>query len=114
MLAEHLHLGKDFNLRNTRDADGPVFPIGDVDPRLPVSTDVIGAITASGVPVAFPRGAAFLALQAGQEVIFENIKLVLDAGGIKAVDVEGSPFASHQAFWFAWSQFYQRTKVWSG
>ncbi len=114
VLAEHLHLGKDFNLRNTRDADGPVFPIGDVDPRLPVSTDVIGAITASGVPVAFPRGAAFLALQAGQEVIFENIKLVLDAGGIKAVDVEGSPFASHQAFWFAWSQFYQRTKVWSG
>ena len=114
VLAEALHLGKDFNLRNTRDADGPVFPVGNVDPRLPVSTDVVGAITASGVPVAFPRGAAFLALQAGQEVSFENIKLVLDAGGIKAVDLKGAPLVSHQAFWFAWSQFYRRTEVWSG
>ena len=114
VLAEALHLGKDFNLRNTRDADGPVFPVGDVDPRLPVSADVVGAITASGVPVAFPRGAAFLALQAGQEVSFENIKLVLDAGGIKAVDVKGAPWVSHQAFWFAWSQFYRHTEVWSG
>ena len=114
MLAEALDLGKDFDLRNTRDAHGPIFPIGDVDPRLPVSTDVIGAITASGVPVAFPRGTAFLALQAGQEIVFDNIKLVLDAGGIKAVDVNGTPLVSHQAFWFAWSQFYQRTEVWSG
>ena len=114
VLAEALDLGKDFDLRNTRDAHGPIFPIGDVDPRLPVSTDVIGAITASGVPVAFPRGAAFLALQAGQEIVFDNIKLVLDAGGVKAVDVNGTPLVSHQAFWFAWSQFYQRTEVWSG
>ena len=35
-------------LANTRDANGPIFPIGDVDPRLPVHEDVIGVITSAG------------------------------------------------------------------
>jgi len=48
VLAEALALGRDYNLRNTRDAKGPIFPIGDVDPRLPVHEDVIGVTTASG------------------------------------------------------------------
>ncbi|MEM7719093.1 MAG: DUF3179 domain-containing (seleno)protein [Pseudomonadota bacterium] len=114
VLSENLALGRDFDLRNTRDANGPIFPIGNVDPRLPVQEDVIGAMTASGVPVAFPRGAAFLALQAGQVVAFENIELVLNAGGLSAVDENGGDVPSHQAFWFAWSQFYPKTELWSG
>ncbi|MEM6988722.1 MAG: DUF3179 domain-containing (seleno)protein, partial [Pseudomonadota bacterium] len=36
VLAEHLALGLDFDFRNNRDANGPIFPIGDTDPRLPV------------------------------------------------------------------------------
>ena len=41
-----LALGRpDSDLRNTRDADGPIFPIGDVDPRLPVQEDILGLIT---------------------------------------------------------------------
>ena len=37
-----------------RDDDGPIFPIGDVDPRLPVQAHVVGVIAPDGRPVAFP------------------------------------------------------------
>ena len=36
--------GRDFDFRNKREADGPIFPIGDVDPRLPVHEDIVGII----------------------------------------------------------------------
>ncbi|MEM9783218.1 MAG: DUF3179 domain-containing (seleno)protein, partial [Pseudomonadota bacterium] len=47
VLVEELALGRDFDFRNGRDANGPIFPVGDVDPRLPVHEDIIGVITAS-------------------------------------------------------------------
>ncbi len=114
VLVESLALGRNFDFRNNRDANGPIFPVGDVDPRLPVHEDIIGATTASGKAVAFQRSKAFVVLQSGREIIFENIKLQLDAGGIRTVGVDGSAVASHQAFWFAWSQFHPGTAVWSG
>ena len=55
VLVEALTLGRDFDLRNTRDAEGLIFPVGDVDPRLPVQEDIIGVTTASGTPIAFHR-----------------------------------------------------------
>lgn len=112
VLVEALALGRDFDFRNGRDANGPIFPVGDVDPRLPVHEDVIGIVAASGTPVAFPRAAALLALRNGEEIGFENVRLELEAGGIKAVDRNGSDLGSHQAFWFAWSQFYPGTALW--
>lgn len=114
VLVEALALGRDFDFRNNRDASGPIFPIGDVDPRLPVQEDIIGIITDSGTPVAFQRSKAFLALKAGKEIAFENVRLKLDAGGVKAVDADGADLGSHQAFWFAWSQFYPQTELWAG
>ena len=114
VLVEALALGRNFDFRNGRDANGPIFPVGDVDPRLSVHEDVIGAVTASGKSVAFPRALAFLALTNGKEISFENVQLILDAGGLKTVDVDGSDVVSHQAFWFAWSQFYPETELWSG
>ncbi|MEO1562865.1 MAG: DUF3179 domain-containing (seleno)protein [Pseudomonadota bacterium] len=114
VLKERYALGRDPDFRNTRDANGPIFPVGDVDPRLSVHEDVIGVITASGTPVAFQRTAAMLALQNGEEITFENVHLELDGGGVKAVDADGSDIGSHQAFWFAWSQFYPDTELWSG
>ncbi|WP_425093103.1 DUF3179 domain-containing (seleno)protein [Tropicimonas sp. S265A] len=114
VLVEALALGRDFDFRNGRDADGPIFPVGDVDPRLPVHEDIIGVVAASGTPVAFPRSTAFVALKAGREVTFENVRLTLDAGGIKAVDATGADLGSHQAFWFAWSQFHPGTALWQG
>lgn len=112
VLVEELALGRDFDLRNQRDKHGPIFPIGDVDPRLPEHEDIIGVVTASGTPVAFPRGAAFLALQDGIDVRFENIRLEQVAGGLRAVDQDGTDLGSHQAFWFAWSQFHPGTALW--
>ncbi len=112
VLIEELALGRDFDLRNTRDANGPIFPIGDVDPRLPVHEDIVGVVAASGTPVAFQRSKAFVALQSGAEIAFENVRLRIDAGGIRAVDADGSDLGSHQAFWFAWSQFHPGTALW--
>ena len=112
VLKEKYALGRDPDFRNTRDANGPIFPVGDVDPRLPVHEDIIGAITASGQPIAFQRSKAFVALQQGDEIAFENVRLKLDAGGIRAIDADGSDLGSHQAFWFAWSQFHPETKLW--
>lgn len=112
VLVEALALGRDPDFRNTRDANGPIFPVGDVDPRLPVHEDIIGVITASGQAVAFQRSRAFVALNNGQEIAYENVRLKLDGGGIRAVDADGADLGSHQAFWFAWSQFHPQTVLW--
>lgn len=112
VLSEALALGRDPDFRNGRDADGPIFPVGNVDPRLPVHEDIIGVITESGQPVAFQRSAALVALRGGSAISVANVRLELDAGGIKAVDADGEDVGSHQAFWFAWSQFYPQTTLW--
>ena len=114
VLVEELALGRDFDFRNRRDANGPIFPVGDVDPRLSVHEDIIGVVSGSGRPVAFQRSAAMVALSNGNPVEFENVRLELEAGGIKAVGRNGEDLGSHQAFWFAWSQFYPSTALWSG
>ena len=98
VLLESHALGRDPDFRNGRDANGPIFPVGDVDPRLPVHEDIIGITTASGMPVAFQRSKALVALKKGDKIAFENIRLELDAGGIRAVDVDGTDLGSHQAF----------------
>lgn len=113
VLVESLALGRDFDFRNGRDANGPIFPVGDVDPRLPVHEDVIGVVTASGAPIAFQRSKAVAALKSGANIEYENVRLELDAGGVKAVRADGSDLGSHQAFWFAWSQFHPGTLLWS-
>ncbi|MEP4196743.1 MAG: DUF3179 domain-containing (seleno)protein [Aliishimia sp.] len=112
VLVEALALGRKPDFRNNRDANGPIFPIGDVDPRLPVHEDILGIVTASGKPVAFQRSQAVAALKRGEKITFENVRLELDAGGIKAVDANGTDLGSHQAFWFAWSQFHPKTALW--
>jgi hypothetical protein len=112
VLVERLALGRDFNFREGRDANGPIFPVGDIDPRLPVHEDVIGVITASGRPVAFQQSKAVAALKSGASISYENVRLELAAGGVKAVDTDGSDLGSHQAFWFAWSQFHPDTVLW--
>jgi hypothetical protein len=112
VLVEALALGRDFDFRNGRDADGPIFPVGDVDPRLGVQDDVLGVFTGSGRPVAFPRGLALAALSDGAEVVFEDVRIVQVAGGLRAVGADGADIGSHEAFWFAWSQFHPDTALW--
>ena len=112
VLVEALALGRDFDFRNNRDANGPIFPIGNVDPRLPVHEDIVGVVTADGKPIAFQRSEVILALTKGNPVEYENIHLKLEGSGVKAVDKDGKDLGGHQAFWFAWSQFYPETTLW--
>ncbi len=112
VLVESLALGREYNLRATRDHRGPIFPIGNVDPRLGVQDDVLGVLAPSGEPLAFDRNAALAALRAGAHVTQDGVQLELAAGGLRALDENGKDLASHQAYWFAWSQFYPDTAIW--
>ncbi|MGI9597544.1 MAG: DUF3179 domain-containing (seleno)protein [Acidimicrobiales bacterium] len=94
-----------------RDDNGPIFPIGDVDPRLAVQEPILGVLTESGEPIAFHVKSAAGLLSGGETIVVEGIELRLDGGGIRALR-NGEDAAGHQAFWFAWSQFYPETKVW--
>ncbi len=42
-----------------------------------------------------------------------GVRLVRDGSGLRAELISGEPVASHQAFWFAWSQFQAGTLLWA-
>ena len=113
VLAERLALGRNFDFRNGRDANGPIFPIGNVDPRLAVQADVLGVIPPSGEPIAFHVPSIIKALDAGETISVDDVRVILDGGGVRAVTTEGKDLGTHQAFWFAWSQFYPQTRLWA-
>lgn len=96
-----------------RDDNGPIFPTGDVDARLPVQEQVLGVETPDGVFIAFPADSAREVLIGGQPVGFLGVRLSLDGDGLRASLDNGTPLATHQAFWFAWSQFHPTTELWS-
>ena len=112
VLIEELALGRDFDFRDGRDSQGPIFPIGDVDPRLDVQEDVLGIIQEDGTPIAFHVNSAVGALEAGQTISVNGINIVLSGSGIKAIDDDGNDIVGHQSFWFAWSQFNEDTDLW--
>jgi hypothetical protein len=95
-----------------RDDNGPIFPIGDVDERLPVHAKVLGVIDA-GRAIAFDVEAARATLEAGGEVSWRGIELVGEGSGVRAQRSDGTPITGHEAFWFAWSQFHPDTLVWT-
>jgi hypothetical protein len=74
---------------------------------------VIGVIAPDGNPVAFPAEAALVALVAGEPVELAGVRVVTDGGGLFVETPDGEAIPSHQAFWFAWSQFHPETAVWS-
>ncbi len=96
-----------------RDAGGPIFPIGSVDARLPVQVQVFGVETPDGRFVAFPADQARAALDAGDRVELDGVRLVQDGDGLRAELAGGSEVVGHQSFWFAWSQFHPGTLLWS-
>ena len=96
-----------------RDDNGPIFPVGDVDPRLPVQTSVVGVVDPDGAVIAFPAEAARTVLDAGAVVSSNGVSLSSDGGGFRAYDTNGNELATHQSFWFAWSQFQPTTTVWA-
>jgi hypothetical protein len=113
ILAEDGGVGRSYPLDplRGRDANGPIFPVGDVDPRLPVHEVVLGVTAPDGKPLAFPRVAVQLALGAGEPVRMGGIEVRRDAGGLRAFAGK-TELTSHEAFWFAWSQFKPGTGLW--
>lgn len=95
-----------------RDAGGPIFPIGDVDETLFASQRVIGTILDEGRVVAFPVDVALEALEGGDVVESEGVRVVTDGSGLRLTDEAGDDLASSQANWFAWSQRFPRTLLW--
>ena len=98
-----------------RDDQGPIFPTGDVDGRLPVQEKVLGVLWEDGsvsTAVAFPVAAAHQTLEAGGSVEHAGITVTLDGGGLRAMAPDGREIAVHEAFWFAWSQFHPGTELW--
>ena len=94
-----------------RDDQGPIFPVGPVDARLGVHDVVLGVIAPDGKLLAFSRAAAQLALKAGEPVRLVGVTVRADADGLRAFTGD-TETPSHEAFWFAWSQFRPGTLLW--
>ena len=52
-------------------------------------------------------------LQSGSPVEFGGVRVIPDADGLRAELIDGTPLVTHEAFWFAWSQFHPGTDLWS-
>lgn len=118
VLVEDAGTGRDYEagfLGRGEDEEDPVFPVGEVDDRLPPKTRVFGVETPEGAAVAFVFEEAVDLLEAGEDVGTFGVELRLDAGGLAASMAGGGPeLVGHEAFWFAWSQFRPDTKLWAG
>jgi hypothetical protein len=84
-----------------------------VDPRLPVQQMVLGVLAPDGSALAFPVDQAAAALAAGQAVVMAGVQVTTDGAGLGAETLDGQSLATHQAFWFAWSQFHPGTALWA-
>ncbi len=113
IIAEDGGIGRTYRLDplGGRDDDGPIFPVGDVDPRLEIQAQVLGILLPDDTQVAFPVDAARLTLQNGDPVEMAGVAVELDGEGLRAT-LDGEDIASNQAFWFAWSQFHPDTALW--
>jgi hypothetical protein len=115
IVAEDGGIGRDYPLDplGGRDDHGPIFPVGDVDPRLPVQAEVVGVVAPGGKAVAFPVDQARAALAAGERPAASGVEVFADGDGLRARTRGGKALPAHQAFWFAWSQFHPGTRLWA-
>ena len=115
ILAEDGGIGQEYpdDPLGGRDDDGPIFPTGDVDPRLPEQARVVGVIAPGGEPVAFPADSARAALADGRRVVLRGVEVLGDGDGLRARTRDGEELPAHEAFWFAWSQFHPGTVLWT-
>lgn len=114
ILAEDGGIGRAYRLDplGDRDDDGAIFPIGDVDSRLGTQVQVVGVQAPDGTALAFSVPDLEAVLAADDRVSLGGIVIVRNGGGFSAQLEDGTPVVSHQAFWFAWSQFNPDTLLW--
>lgn len=93
-----------------RDADGPAFPVGDVDARLPSNLDVLGVDGPEG-PIALVADSVAEVLAAGQTVEVAGLSISGEPGE-PVVTAAGTRLDVVPARWFAWSQRSPETVIW--
>jgi len=113
IVAEDGGIGREYDLDPLagRDDNGPIFPIGDVDDRLEVHDAVVGVEAPDGTPVAFAV-ADLDQLADGEAAELQRVVVSSDGAGYVAHDEDGNELATHEAFWFAWSQFFPDSLLW--
>jgi len=89
-----------------RDDDGPIFPVGPVDPRLSVHDPVIGVVY-EGTAYSFAVAELESALPLGP-VGVDGLEVIADGSGFRVEGPDGE-LPTHESFWFAWSQFHPET-----
>jgi hypothetical protein len=114
VIAEDGGIGRVYerNPLGDRDDDGPIFPVGPVDPRLGVHDKVVGAFAPDGSAVAFPVAELEASLDEQSTVRYGDLRVERAGGGFRVIGESGE-VAAHEAFWFAWSQFHPDTVVWT-
>lgn len=115
IIAEDGGIGRSYQLDplGDRDANGPIFPIGDFDQRLGVQDFVVGVLLDDGTALAFPSEEATAAFNTGDVVELAGVALEQSGDGLVAVDLAtGDAVVAHESFWFAWSQFHPDTLLW--
>ncbi|NND84340.1 MAG: DUF3179 domain-containing protein [Acidimicrobiia bacterium] len=112
ILAEDGGIGFDYpeDPLQGRNLNGPIFPVGRVDARVSAEVLVLG-VRIGDRSVAFPVRETRDALEAGDSVAVDGVEIRLEGSGLVAYDGDESVL-SHEAFWFAWSQFNPDTAVW--
>lgn len=95
-----------------RDKNGPIFPVGRIDPRLDAQTVVLGVAGGHGPAVAFPVSEAKASLKRSERVALAGVVVELEDGSLVARVSGDRASRTHQAFWFAWSQFNPGTLLW--
>ena len=115
IVAQDGGLGRDYDLDplGKRDDNGPIFPIGRADPRLPVHEQILGVDVPGQKPLAFVVAQARAELASGRKVASGDVEVVSDGAGLQARRKDGRKLTTHQAFWFAWSQFHPDTELWN-
>ncbi len=113
LLARDGGIGRSYpaNPLRGRDEQGPIFPVGDVDSRLPVHEVVLAVTNPQGQAIAFQRATVQLALAAGEVVQHGGVEIRSEGGGLRTFS-QGKEISSQQTFWFAWSQFKPKTQLW--
>jgi hypothetical protein len=64
-----------------------------------------------GRTIAFAVDALRTATVDGEDVRYKGVTVMQDGGGFVA-EVDGDEIGTHEAYWFAWSQFHPDTLLW--
>ena len=96
-----------------RDADGPIFPVGDTDLRLPPNVDVLGVEGPDG-PIALDRASLEATLADGGRLERAGFVVTTDETGPIVSTLDGEPSDALSVRWFAWAQRFPETTVWPG